>query len=314
MTIEQRAAQALSSDIRSGSFRAWVLAARPATLAAALAPVSVGTGCALAEGSFRMGPGLAAMIAAVLLQIGANFANDVYDFEKGADTAARLGPTRAVQAGLIDARAMRIGMLVVFVLALLVGAYLTIVTGPAIIGIGLCSIAAAILYTGGPYPLGYYGLGDAFVFLFFGLVAVAGTTFVHTKDLSQLSLAAALPMGALSTAILVVNNLRDRDTDARVGKRTLAVRLGRGGALCEYAFLLGLAYAVPATLFAMGRLHAHVLLPLLTLPVALLVLRRVMREQGRGLNPLLGQTAGLLLLFAVLFALGIALGAPGRAA
>jgi 1,4-dihydroxy-2-naphthoate octaprenyltransferase len=300
--------------VRAGSLRAWVLAARPATLTAALAPVAVGTACALAEGALRAGPGLAAVFGAVLLQIGANFANDVYDFEKGADTAERLGPTRAVQAGLIAPRSVRVGMAVVFGIALLVGVYLTLSAGPAIVVIGLCSIAAAILYTGGPYPLGYYGLGDVFVFLFFGLVAVAGTTFVHTHAWSSLSLAAALPMGALSTAILVVNNLRDRETDARVGKRTLAVRLGRRGALAEYVFLFALSYVVPVALFAVGRLGAAVLLPLLTLPLAVVLLRRVMAGQGRALNPLLGQTARLLLLFALLFALGIALGAPGHAA
>lgn len=303
-----------ASSVRSGSFRAWVLAARPATLTAALAPVAVGSACAFAEGVLRPGPGLAAVLGAILLQIGANFANDVYDFEKGADTAERLGPTRAVQAGLLDPRSIRIGMAVVFGLALLVGAYLAFAAGPVIVAIGLCSIAAAILYTGGPYPLGYYGLGDVFVFLFFGFVAVAGTTFVHTLTLSGLSLVAALPMGALSTAILVVNNLRDRETDARVGKRTLAVRLGRRGALAEYVLLFALAYGTPVALLASGRLGPSVLLPLLTLPLAAGVLRRVLAGEGRALNPLLGQTARLLLLFALSFALGIALGAPGRPA
>jgi 1,4-dihydroxy-2-naphthoate octaprenyltransferase len=280
-------------------------------LTAALAPVAVGSACAVSQGAFRLGPGLAAVAGAVLLQIGANFANDVYDFEKGADTAERLGPTRAVQAGLIAPAAIRRGMAVVFGLALLVGVYLTLTAGPAIVVIGLASIAAAILYTGGPYPLGYYGLGDVFVFLFFGLVAVCGTTFVHTLELSPLSVIAALPMGALSTAILVVNNLRDRETDAKVGKRTLAVRLGRRGALAEYAALLLLAYAVPPSLVAFAGFGPETLLPVVTLPVAIGLFRKVVNGQGRALNPLLGQTARLLLLFAILFALGIALGAPG---
>lgn len=295
---------------RPGSLRAWVLAARPATLTAALAPVAVGSACALAEGVFRLGPGLAAIAGAVLLQVGANFANDVYDFEKGADTAERLGPTRTVQAGLITPGAIRRGIAVVFGLSLLVGVYLTLAAGPVIVLIGLSSIAAAILYTGGPYPLGYYGLGDLFVFLFFGWVAVCGTTFVHTLALSPLSLVAALPMGALSTAILVVNNLRDRETDTRAGKRTLAVRLGRGGALAEYALLLGLSYLVPLGLFAAG-FGAAVLLPWWTLPLAVALYRRVAGGDGRALNPLLGATARLLLLFALSFAAGLVLGAPG---
>jgi 1,4-dihydroxy-2-naphthoate polyprenyltransferase len=301
----------MTATVRAGSLRAWVLAARPATLTAALAPVAVGSACALAEGAFRWGPGLAAIGGALLLQIGANFANDVYDFEKGADTAERLGPTRAVQAGLIAPAAIRRGMALVFGLSILVGIYLTLTAGLVIVAIGLASIAAAVLYTGGPYPLGYLGLGDLFVFLFFGLVAVCGTAFVHTLELSRLSVIAALPMGALSTAILVVNNLRDRETDARVGKRTLAVRLGRRGALAEYGALLLLAYAVPPALIVFRGFGPETLLPLVTLPLSLSLLLRVMNGEGRALNPLLGQTARLLLLFAILFALGIILGAPG---
>jgi 1,4-dihydroxy-2-naphthoate polyprenyltransferase len=301
------------SAVRPGSPKAWVLAARPATLTAALSPVAVGTACALHEGQLRLGPGLAAAAGAILLQIGANFANDVYDFEKGADTAERLGPTRAVQAGLIAPAAIRRGMALVFGLALLVGVYLTFAAGPTIVAIGLSSIAAAILYTGGPYPLGYYGLGDVFVFLFFGVIAVCGTSFVHTLDWPWLALWASLPMGALSTAILVVNNLRDRETDAKVGKRTLAVRWGRRGALAEYLALLGLAYATPVALVAAGRLGPLALLPLASAPLGVALYRRVAREQGRALNPLLGKTARLLLVFALLFALGIALDAPGHA-
>lgn len=300
----------MTASVPIGSLGAWVLAARPATLTAALAPVAVGTACAFAEGAFRLGPGLASIAGALLLQIGANFANDVYDFEKGADTAERLGPTRAVQAGLIAPSAIKRGMAIVFGLSLLVGVYLTLTAGPVIVIIGLASIAAAILYTGGPYPLGYLGLGDLFVFAFFGLVAVCGTAFVHTLSLSPLSLLASLPMGALSTAILVVNNLRDRETDARVGKRTLAVRFGRRGALVEYGLLLLLAYAVPPGLVFLGGFGPEALLPLVTFPVAFRLMRRVRAGQGRELNPLLGATARLLLLFAILFALGIALGAP----
>jgi len=302
------------ASVRPGSAKAWVLAARPATLTAALSPVAVGTACALHEAELRLGPGLAAAAGAIFLQIGANFANDVYDYEKGADTAERLGPTRAVQAGWIAPGAIRKGMALVFGLALLVGVYLTFAAGPTIVAIGLASIAAAVLYTGGPYPLGYHGLGDVFVFLFFGIVAVCGTTFVHTLDASWLALWASLPMGALSTAILVVNNLRDRETDARVGKRTLAVRFGRAGALAEYLLLLVLAYATPVALVAVGRLGPLSLLPLASIPLAVSLYRSVAREQGRALNPLLGKTARLLLVFAVLFALGIALDASGRAA
>ncbi|MFZ5897465.1 MAG: 1,4-dihydroxy-2-naphthoate polyprenyltransferase [Myxococcota bacterium] len=291
------------------SLKAWVLAARPATLTAAVAPVLVGNACAYTAGVFRWGPALGALLGAMLLQIGANFANDVFDFEKGADTSERLGPTRAVQAGLVTPAAMRVGMLIVFLLALLVGVYLTFEAGLAIVIIGLLSIASALAYTGGPYPLGYHGLGDVFVFVFFGVVAVCGSGYVHARTIPELAPLASLPMGALSTAILVVNNVRDRETDVRAGKRTLAVRFGRGGGLAEYIGLLVMAYAVPLWLFMSRGLQPFVLLPLVTAPIALRLARGVVREQGRALNPLLVGTARLLFLFGLLFALGLALAA-----
>ncbi len=294
--------------IRPGSLKAWVLAARPKTLSAAVVPVVVGTACAHAAGGVRWAPALAAFAGALLLQIGANFANDVFDFEKGADTAERLGPTRAVQSGLLSPKAMRGGMWLVFALALLIGAYLTSVAGLAILLIGLASIASAIAYTGGPYPLGYHGLGDVFVFVFFGLVAVGGTAFVQLGAVPDLALFAALPVGALATAILVVNNLRDIDTDRRAGKRTLAVRLGERGVLAEYFALLALSYATPLLLVVRHALAWPALLPLISLPSALVLGRAVSRERGAALNPLLARTAKLLLLFGVLFAAGIVLG------
>ena len=292
-----------------GAVARWVLAARPKTLTAAAAPVLVGTACAYAAGGFRAGPALAALAGALLLQVGANLANDVFDFEKGADTHDRLGPTRVVQSGLLSAAAVRRAMVVVFGLALLVGVYLTWVAGPAIVVIGLLSIAAAVAYTGGPYPLGYNGLGDIAVFVFFGFVAVCGTAWVQAGAVPDLAWWAAVPVGALTTAILVVNNVRDIETDERAGKRTLAVRLGRPGAVAEYRYLLLAAYAVPAALFATGGLGWPVLLPLLTAPLAVSLYRRVRDTTGRALNPSLGATARLLFLHGALFAAGIALGA-----
>jgi 1,4-dihydroxy-2-naphthoate octaprenyltransferase len=286
------------------------MATRPPTLLAAVVPVAVGTAVATAEGAARTGPALAALAGALLLQIGANFANDVFDFEKGADTSERLGPVRAVQAGLLSPASVRRGMFVVFALALLVGAYLTAVAGPAIIVIGLASIAAAVLYTGGPYPLGYHGLGELFVLLFFGFVAVAGTAFVQVGSVPALAIWAAVPVGALATAILVVNNLRDIATDAPAGKRTLAVRLGERGAVVEYALCVAAAYFVPLLLFASGRAGPLVLLPFATLPLAVGLVRAVARERGRALNPLLKRTAQLLFVQGLLFAAGIALGRP----
>ncbi len=285
----------------------WVLATRPKTLSAASMPVLVGSACAYSLGGFQLGPALAALGGALLLQIGANFANDVYDYEKGADTAERLGPTRAVQAGLLSAGAMKRGMVAVFIAALLLGCYLTAVAGPVILAIGIVSIISAIAYTGGPYPLGYNGLGDLFVFVFFGLVAVCGTAFVQLGRVPALAIWCSVPVGALATAILVVNNLRDHEQDAKVGKRTLAVRWGARGVVYEYGLLLALSFAVPlflATSSAQGR---FVLLPLLTLPLGRRLMRAVATEQGRALNARLAGTAQLLLLFGVLFTLGIVL-------
>jgi 1,4-dihydroxy-2-naphthoate octaprenyltransferase len=301
------------SAVSPGSLRAWVMATRPPTLLAAVVPVAVGTAVAAAEGSARMGPALAALAGAVLLQIGANFANDVFDYEKGADTSERLGPVRAVQAGLLTPASVRRGMLVVFALALLVGGYLTSVAGPAIVVIGLASILAAVAYTGGPYPLGYHGLGELFVMAFFGFVAVAGTAFVQVGAVPPLAWWAAVPVGSLATAILVVNNLRDIATDAPAGKRTLAVRFGERGAVLEYVACVAAAYLVPVLLFASGRLGPLVLLPLATLPLAVRLVRDVARERGRALNPLLKRTAKLLFLQGMLFAAGITLGDQVRA-
>ncbi|HEV8550808.1 MAG TPA: 1,4-dihydroxy-2-naphthoate polyprenyltransferase [Polyangiaceae bacterium] len=304
-------ATAVFAGVRPGSARAWIIASRPPTLSAALVPVLVGTAVALGEDGFRAAPGVAALVGALLLQIAANFANDVFDYEKGADTAERLGPVRAVQAGLLTPAAVRRGLYLVLALALLVGIYLTAVAGPTVVVIGLASMAAAVAYTGGPYPLGYHGLGDVFVMLFFGFVAVLGTTFVELGRVTPFAIWASVPVGALATAILVVNNLRDIATDRVAGKRTLAVRWGEGGALTEYACLLAAAYAVPVALFVTGRATLGIFLPCLTLPLAVRLFIKVRHERGRALNALLGGTAKLLLLYGVLFAAGIALAPLG---
>jgi len=303
MTASSAPSNAVS--VRPGSLGAWILASRPKTLSAAAVPVLVGTAAAAARGQVRWAPALAALLGSLCLQIGANFANDVFDYEKGADTAERLGPTRAVQAGLLSARSMRRGMLVVFGLALGLGLYLTSVSGPLILLIGCASIASAIAYTGGPYPLGYNGLGDVFVFIFFGLVAVCGTAYVEIGRVPGLSLACAVPVGALATAILVVNNLRDRATDYVAGKRTLAVRWGSAFAIGEYRALLALSFLTPLGLVLSRAAGPEALLPLLALPMALKTERAVATSEGRALNPLLAATAKLLLVFGVLFALGL---------
>ena len=285
--------------------RPWVVAMRPATLPAAVAPVAVGTAVAYAAGGLQWGPAVAAAVGALLLQIASNFANDVFDHEKGADGPGRLGPKRAVASGLISAGAMKRGLVVVLGAALGVGVYLAAVGGWPVVVLGLVAMAAAVAYTGGPFPLGYHGLGDVLVMAFFGFAAVCGTAYVQLGDVPPLAGWAALPVGALATAILVVNNLRDREGDAIAGKRTLAVRLGARGARLEDAVLAAVAAAVPVTA-ALRAGSPLLLLPLLTAPIGVALVRRVWRTDGAALNSCLPATAKLLLAYSLLWAAGIA--------
>ena len=300
--------------------RAWVIAARPQTLPAAAAPVIVGVGLAVETGVFAPLPALAALVGAALIQIGTNFANDYYDAIQGADTDDREGFTRVVASGLIEPNEVKRAMWATFGAAILVGSFLVYVGGVPILVIGLASVAAGIAYTGGPYPLGYHGLGDLFVFVFFGLIAVTGTYYVQAAALvggavpvwppagtiTRAAVVASLPVAALSTNILVVNNVRDREEDAKTGKRTLAVRFGYGLSRAQYVGLLALAYAAPFWFYANGYGLA-VLLPLATLPLAVGVAETVLTETGgEALNPALESTGKLLAAYAVAFAVGLA--------
>jgi 1,4-dihydroxy-2-naphthoate polyprenyltransferase len=281
----------------------WLMAARPRTLTAAVTPVAVGSAVAASQGSFQPLPALAALLSAVSLQIGTNLANDYHDFERGADTAERVGPRRVTQSGLVPPRTVRAAAIGMFALAFAVGIYLTVVGGWPILVVGVASIAAGWAYTGGPWPLGYHGLGEAFVFVFFGLVAVAGTVFVQAHAVPAAAFIAAVPVGALAAAILVVNNLRDIVTDAKAGKRTLAVRIGPGPTRAQYALLLAVAFAAPFALRAVAGPWA--LLPLAALPLAIPPLRLVLRQSGAALNPALGDTARLQLVYGLLLAVGL---------
>lgn len=298
------------SAIQPGSWRAWLLATRPPTLFAAVVPVLIGAACAHVGGSVRWAPTLGALLGALLLQIAANFANDVFDFEKGADTGERLGPTRAVQAGLLSPAQVRRGLWLIIALSVLAGLYLTWEGGWPFLVIGLTSILAAVAYTGGPYPLGYNGLGDLFVMIFFGFVAVCGTALLSLGKVPEVAWWSSWPAGALATAILVVNNLRDRATDLVAGKRTLAVRFGRSFTLAEYFFLVLSSFAVPLVLWLRLGFGPAIVLPFLAAPMAWLLSRQVARCQGRELNPVLVGTARLLVVFGALLALGLVLGKP----
>jgi 1,4-dihydroxy-2-naphthoate octaprenyltransferase len=294
---------------RPSTFRIWVLAIRPATLPAAMSGVAVGLGAALAVGTpFRLDAAIGCLAVALLLQVTANLANDLSDFRKGADTPDRTGPIRVAAAGLVSERQLEVAIGVTVGLAGVVGLWLTIIGGPVLLAVGALAIVAALAYTGGPWPYGYRGLGEVFVFIFFGLVAVVGTAYLQGGRLEPLFVAAAFPVGALTTAILVVNNLRDIPTDAAAGKRTLAVILGRRATAMEYALLLVVAFLVPVALAVAGRGIA-VLLPLLALPLAAPLLRTVRTfAEPRQLNPVLKGTARLALIHGLLFAAGLALG------
>ena len=303
---------------RPSTLRIWLLAARPSTLPAALAGVVVGLGAALGAGAaFRPDTALGCVAVALLLQVVANFANDLSDFRRGADTPDRSGPVRVAAAGLVTERQLEVAIAITIGLAGVVGLWLAAVGGPVIIGLGALAVLAALAYTGGPWPYGYRGLGEVFVFVFFGLVAVIGTAYLQAGRLEPVFVAAAIPVGALTTGILVVNNLRDIPTDTAAGKRTLAVMLGARATQAEYALLLVAAFLVPIGLAVVGR-TPWVLVPLLAMPHAA-HLRRLTRDfrEPRELNPVLKGTARLSLVFSLLFALGLAcagtaLGVPPR--
>lgn len=295
-------------SVEAGGFGAWRLAARPRTLGVAVAPVVTGTAVAFSLGGARALPALAALVSALLITVGTNFANDVFDHEKGADAEDRVGPVRAVQQGLLSARQMRLGAAVAFGLAALPGLYLVAVGGWPVLLIGVLSMAAGFAYTGGPWPLGYHGLGDLTVFVFFGLVAVCGTVYVQMLAVPSLAVATAVPVGALATAILVVNNVRDRSSDARTGKRTLAVRLGPRGGRVEYCVLVAAAFVSCPLLWLLANASVAVLLPALLLPRAWVLTRTVLTcEDGATWNETLAATAQLLVGFSFLLSLGLLL-------
>ena len=308
-----------TAEVDISRTKAWLLAARPQTLPAAAAPVIVGTALAIYADVFAPLPAAMAFIGATLIQIGTNFANDYYDAIKGADTEDREGFTRVTQAGIIPPEQVKLATIVTFTLAIFSGTYLVYIGGLPILVIGLVSVFCGWAYTGGPYPLGYHGLGDLFVFVFFGIVAVMGTFYVQAVTavepltttipegtVTLEAFVASLPIAGISTAIIVVNNIRDRETDVEAGKRTLAVRLGYRWSRVEYVALLALAYITPLWFWLAAGFGPSVLLPLVSLPYAAVVTRTVLtRTDGDALNPALEGTGKLLAIYSVLFAVGM---------
>jgi 1,4-dihydroxy-2-naphthoate octaprenyltransferase len=284
----------------------WLLAIRPKTLPAAVAPVVLGWGIATTTGSFRWGAGLAALFGSVMIQIGTNLVNDVVDFSKGADTKERTGPTRVTQTGLLTSRQVWTGVLATFGLAGLAGLYLTLRSGWPVAVLGVAAVLAGTAYTAGPFPLAYIGLGDLFVFIFFGLGAVCGTVFVTSGSLPESAWWAGAAAGALIVNILVVNNIRDIDTDRAAGRKNIPVMFGRGTAEWEFAMMLVLAFAVPPILICKGFASPWVMLSYLSLPQGARLWSALRSGlKGPPLNPILGQTAQMALRYCVLFAAGL---------
>lgn len=291
----------------STDWRAWGLAIRPKTLPAAASGVVMGCALAWRDGVFQFGPALACLLAALLLQIGSNLANDVFDFERGTDTPERLGPTRVTLAGMLTPGQVKMGMAVVFGAAALLGLYLAFVAGWPVIWIGLAAILAAVAYTGGPFPLGYHGLGEVFVFIFFGVAAVAGTYFVQAGSVTNAIWWMTVPPGLIVTAILIVNNLRDIENDSKGGKHTVAVRLGERNTRMEYLLCMLGAYVVIPVAAGLGLVPAFSLLAWGSLPLAIKSTRVVFQQRGRSLNAALAATGQTALVFSLLFWLGLLL-------
>jgi 1,4-dihydroxy-2-naphthoate octaprenyltransferase len=297
-----------TSAATPSGIRIWLMAARIRTLPAAIAPVLVGTALAGWQHIFHPLRFVAALVGAIFIQVGTNLSNDYSDARRGADAEDRLGPVRVTAGGLVPPRQVLIATYVSFGVAVLAGVYLVVVAGWQLLLVGAASILAGVLYTGGPKPYGYEGLGELFVFLFFGIVAVAGSYFVQVKHLDWKAFALAVPVGLLASAILVVNNFRDIDSDRRAGKRTLAVRMGRDKTRAMFAVIVYLAFLLAPVTWVFGPMKPWVLLPWLTLPLAAQIVREVRnRTDGPSLNQALAHTGMLQLAFCTLLSAGLLL-------
>ena len=305
-TIAARAHTETHATKTSSAVHIWLMAARLRTLPAAVAPVLVGTSLALGGGRFRALAFVAALLGAVFIQVGTNLSNDYSDARRGADTEDRLGPVRVTAGGLVPPGRVLLATYVTFGLAVLCGAYLVAVAGWELVAVGAASILAGVLYTGGPRPYGYEGLGELFVFLFFGIVAVSGSYFVQVQQLPWEAFACAVPVGLLASAILVVNNVRDLQSDRRAGKRTLAVRLGRERTRALYTAMVAGAFLLAPLPWLLGSMTAWLLLPWLAIPLAIPLAKIVRtRVDGPSLNGALAKTGALQLVFCLLFSAGI---------
>jgi len=295
----------LTSTIKITKVQSWVLAARPKTLLAAFMPVIIGSSIAIHDNKFNLLASVLALISAVLIQAGTNFVNDLYDFLHGTDKRERLGPPRALASGLLSVREMKFGIITIFTAAFLFGLYLVHLGGLPILLIGILSIIAGILYTAGPFPFAYNALGDIFVFLFFGFIGTAGTYYVHTQQLTYLVFWASIPVGALITNILVVNNYRDRNEDRINGKNTLAVKFGDKFTRLQYFFFMILSYLIPVIVYFTFKNSLLMFLPMLSIPLSVKLIKMIYTLEGKELNKTLELTAKLSLIYGILFSIGI---------
>lgn len=287
--------------------QSWILASRPKTLPAALVPVMVGSALSVYQDIFYPAYSIIALLCSVLIQIGTNFTNDLYDYLKGTDTQDRKGPLRVLASGMISISEMKLGIFLVFFTAFILGMYLVYSVGLVILWIGILSIVAGLAYTAGPFPLAYNGLGDVFVFLFFGIVGTAGTYYLHLKEFSLLSLLISLPVGALITNILIVNNYRDIEEDKRAGKNTLAVILGKTFSRYEYIFFILLSFFIPFLLHFKYDFNIWIFLPYITLPIAITLIKMIFVLSGTQLNKTLELSARFSAIYGFLLSIGIIL-------
>jgi len=287
------------------NLNSWLLASRPKTLLAAVVPVLVGSALAISVGKFYLPYSLVALLCSILIQIGTNFTNDLYDFLKGADNHKRKGPVRVLASGLIKVKEMKIAIVLVFGLAFLLGLYLVYSAGILILWVGIISIIAGIIYTAGPFPLAYNGLGDLFVFLFFGVVGTMGTFYIHTQEISLLSLLVSIPVGALTTNILIVNNYRDIEEDRQANKRTLAVILGRVFTRWQFILLIILCYFISLILHFNFNYGIWIFLPYLTIPITFILVKMIFTFKGEELNKTLELTAKFAGIYGLLFSIGL---------
>ncbi|MBU1099158.1 MAG: 1,4-dihydroxy-2-naphthoate polyprenyltransferase [Bacteroidetes bacterium] len=294
-----------SSVENINKLESWVMASRPKTLLAAFVPVLVGSAIAYNDGMFQPAASTVALLCAVLIQIGTNWVNDLFDFLSGKDTDQRVGPTRVLASGLISVKEMKVGIILIFTLTFVIGLYLVYTAGWVLLLIGILSIIAGIGYTAGPYPLAYNGLGDIFVFIFFGLIGTVGTYYVQSLQVTGFVLWASIPVGALITNILVINNFRDIEEDRTSGKQTLAVKLGRRFTQIQYLIFMILSYLVLVVVFFTFKQSVFVFLPILTLPLSIKLIKMIYTLQGEALNKTLELTAKLSAIYGVLFAIGI---------